>query len=468
MKNKKLLKTILCITSGIGFATSIPFMTTACACGSSSTKTNILPDDVYKYDPNDSAILTGFTDEFLANPNAYKQYNTMEIPASVTSISESAFYNQLTLQTDIPLFIKNLIFADGSNCSSIGQAAFALCSSIKDIKIDNNYFHDEQLGTKGKAVITGKRGQISWNDSSVAVGSLACGDIVIPANVSSIVDYAFGGCSSLTSIDLSKCNNLSSIGEAAFGLCNSINDIKINNNYYHVEQLGAKGKVVIQGKMGTTSWNDSSVAVGSLACGDIVIPDNITSIANKAFQTCGKITSLNFPSSLESIGYAALNGCISLTSADFSNCTKLLTISNSAFEACQYLNLVSFPSTLSEIGEAAFSNCVSLNSVTLPNSLIKIGRNAFMFCSSLTSITFPNNLMEIIQGAFYSCTKLGYIAWDLPDGYDNSINIGNDVFANISSTGKVKSLNQSISSDDFLAWIQTKGNFPSSGWEAEV
>ncbi len=187
----------------------------------------------------------------------------MEIPASVTSISESAFYNQLTLQTDIPLFIKNLIFADGSNCSSIGQAAFALCSSIKDIKIDNNYFHDEQLGTKGKAVITGKRGQISWNDSSVAVGSLACGDILIP--------------------------------------------------------------------------------------------DNITSIATNAFQYCSSISSIVLPNSLEAIGNSAFNACSSLTSIDLSNCTNLSIISDSAF-----------------------SNCVSLNSVTLPNSLIKIGPYAFL------------------------------------------------------------------------------------------
>ncbi len=41
MKNKKLLKTVLCLTSGIGLATLIPFMATAC--GSSSTKTSILP-----------------------------------------------------------------------------------------------------------------------------------------------------------------------------------------------------------------------------------------------------------------------------------------------------------------------------------------------------------------------------------------------------------------------------------------
>ncbi len=125
MKNKKLLKTVLCLTSGIGLATSIPFIATSC--GSSSAKTNILPDEVYKYDPNDSTILTGFTDEFLDNPNAYSQYNTMQIPASVTSIGDNAFNNK------IPSFIKNLTFADGSNCSSIENNTFSNCSSLTSV-----------------------------------------------------------------------------------------------------------------------------------------------------------------------------------------------------------------------------------------------------------------------------------------------------------------------------------------------
>ena len=250
----------------------------------------------------------------------------MKIPARVTGIFEWAF------DGDIPDFVKNLHFAKGSNCSSIGDGAFNNCSSLTTVDLSN------------------------------------C------ANLSSIGSDAFLDCTSLTSIDLSKCTNLSSISTSGFQECNSIKDIKIDNDYYHVEQLGPKGKAVIAGKNGQTSWNSSSIVVGNLACGDIEIPDNITSI----------------------------------------------------------------------------------------------GREAFFACSSITSITFPSSLTSINNAAFNMCQSLNYIAWDLPNNYDSIVSINQNVFSSISSTGKVKSLNPSIGSGDFLAWIKTKGNFPSSGWEAEA
>ncbi len=223
----------------------------------------------------------------------------------------------------------------------------------------------------------------------------------------------------MTSVDLSRCINLSEIS-VSFEECNSINDIKIDNDYYHVEQLGPKGKAVIRGKRRTTSWNDSSNVVGSLACGDIVIPDNITSIADNTFYNCSSINSVSFPSSLQTIGNAAFIRS-GLTSADLSRCINLSVINNYVFGNCTRLTSVSFPSSLRTINSLAFRNSSSLN----------------------------------------------YIAWDLPTNYTN-ITIKNDVFLDISSTGKVKSLNPSINSGDFLTWIKTKGNFPSSGWEAEA
>lgn len=84
--NKKILKSIVCIASGIAIAASMPFTTTSC--GSSSTA---LPYEVYKYNEKDPTILTGFTDVFLANEDDYNMYNTMEIPANVKTIDGNAF-----------------------------------------------------------------------------------------------------------------------------------------------------------------------------------------------------------------------------------------------------------------------------------------------------------------------------------------------------------------------------------------
>ncbi len=288
MKNKKLLKTVLCVTSGIGFATSIPFMTTAC--GSSSTKTSILPDEVYKYDPNDSTILTGFTDEFLADTSKYSQYDTMKIPASVTSIADNAFYNASTDVTTIPAFITKLTFADGSNCSVINNNAFDGCSSLTSVSF--------------------------------------------PSGLTTIRSSAFSN-SGLTSVDLSNCMNLSSIYQNSFTDCFSIKDIKIDNDYYHVEQLGPKGKVVIRGKSGTTSWNDSSIVVGNLACGDIEIPASVTSVGYQAFYCCASLTSVIFPTTnLTLIDEFAFNSCSSLNYIAWNlpdNYSNIIDLSQYAF-----------------------------------------------------------------------------------------------------------------------------------------
>ncbi len=123
MKNKKLLKTVLCVTSGIGFATSIPFMTTAC--GSSSTKTSILPDEIYDIDQ--TGVLNGFKSGINLDEYNDGICDTMQIPASVTSIADSAFENK------IPSFIKNLTFASGSNCSSIEYGGFDENNSLTSV-----------------------------------------------------------------------------------------------------------------------------------------------------------------------------------------------------------------------------------------------------------------------------------------------------------------------------------------------
>ncbi|MBO5910145.1 MAG: leucine-rich repeat domain-containing protein [Clostridia bacterium] len=51
--------------------------------------------------------------------------------------------------------------------------------------------------------------------------------IVMPANVTSIGAYAFNNCVNLTSIDLTACDDLATIGEYAFLNCESLTSIII-------------------------------------------------------------------------------------------------------------------------------------------------------------------------------------------------------------------------------------------------
>lgn len=103
------------------------------------------------------------------------------------------------------------------------------------------------------------------------------GSIIIPERVlaggktytvTSIGDYAFQGCSALTSVDLSS-TSLTSIGSSAFSGCEALTSV--------------------------------------------VFPASLTSIGGGAFYYCVALTSVAFPASLTSIGYYAFSGCEALT-----------------------------------------------------------------------------------------------------------------------------------------------------------
>ena len=66
------------------------------------------------------------------------------------------------------------------------------------------------------------------------------------------------------------------------------------------------------------------------------------------------------------------------------------TIGDKAFYYCTRISLVKLPSTVNKIGNGAFDGCSSLTSVNIPNGVTFIGDHAFSECAMLTSVTLPN------------------------------------------------------------------------------
>ena len=127
-------------------------------------------------------------------------------------------------------------------------------------------------------------------------------------------DYAFYGCSSLTSLTIPS--SVTSIGEWAFAGCSGL--------------------------------------------GNLTIPSSVTKIANHAFWGCSGLTSLVIPSSVTSIGESAFQECSGLTSLTIPS--SVTSIDMNAFEDCSGLtSIYVYPEKLPKLGSDVFDGCDAKN-----------------------------------------------------------------------------------------------------------
>lgn len=87
------------------------------------------------------------------------------------------------------------------------------------------------------------------------------------------------------------------------------------------------------------------------AGGDVVVPDSVTSIGDRAFEECSSITSIKLPEGVTSIG-------------------------NSAFAECSNLASVDLPASVTSLGVCAFDGCSSLKKIIIPDSVTFIDEYA--------------------------------------------------------------------------------------------
>ena len=143
---------------------------------------------------------------------------------------------------------------------------------------------------------------------------------------------------------------------------------------------------------------------GCSALTSLNIPSSVTSIGSGAFYVCSALTSINIPSSVTSIGEMAFYGCSSLTSI---NIPSLVTsIEDYVFADCSSLTSINIPSSVTSIESAAFLGCSSLTSINIPSSVTSIGERAFNDCTALTAINLPSSVTSIEWSAFKGCSSL--------------------------------------------------------------
>ena len=222
---------------------------------------------------------------------------------------------------------------------------------------------------------------------------------------------------------------MSMVGLQAYAGFNTSTKIKVDGLYYYLDRTNYLAEVTESG----SKKYEGVVSIPS----DITYQDkkySVTSIGERAFRGCSKLTSITIPNSVTSIGVRAFYECSGLTSITIPN--SVTSIGESAFYGCSGLKSVTLNSNaivskkytssddnmksifrnqvrtyiigddVTSIGERTFKGCSGLTSITIGNSVKSIGENAFSDCSALTSITIPNSVTSIGGGAFHNCTGL--------------------------------------------------------------
>ena len=281
-------------------------------------------------------------------------------------------------------------------------------------------------------------------------------------SVTSIGEYAFYECRSLTSINIP--NSIVSIGNRAFEYCRGLTSVDIPNSVITIGDDAFDQSWLSSVNIGSSVKSIGSGAFSFLNLTSVVIPKSVEFIGRYAFYNNRYLASIIVEEGNST--YDSRNSCNAIietgTNTLIVGCMNTIIpisvtgIGFQAFVWCDKLESITIPDAVTNIGESAFLGCSKLKSITIPKGVTTIGVSAFGGCNNVTSITveegnpyydtrdncnaiietatntliagfmntvIPSSVVSIGEEAFYDLTSLTSIF--IPEGVTS---IGNSAF----------------------------------------
>lgn len=315
------------------------------------------------------------------------------IPVETQRIGIGAFFGCSGLTGALNFNNKNVNGAFISSISFIGAAAFMGCSGLN--------------GGLSLPINPGYKNVLPYTFSS--------GDAVIRRISGAVLttNYPNNTMSFTGPIELTSLHHITTIEEFAFHKCSFVSSLLISN---------------ILTKIGNNSLKQCSNISGVLQ-----FPATLLDIGVESFRGCSKITGLNFLSSTVSqssntVGVSLGAGCFRECSELIGSTmiagntliipNNVISVGDSAFEGCvkiQSVNIGSGLTSANSFGEMVFKDCVGLTRVTLAFSFFAKNVSG-QYVVKKAVLATPTTNPSDYNNSFSGCTGLGVGVTNPPTG----------------------------------------------------
>ncbi len=354
--------------------------------------------------------ISAFESSFIEEVNLYAG------GSGLTLIQDRAFYNAVNLSTIDLSLAKKLAY--------IGEEAFYGCSLLKNVEIpaDTTAIGAGAFAYSGLnriSFMAGSKITKIEDNTFLNCRSLYTVSFVGASELVEIGNHAFEGCIALEYFGNEK-GQLSKIGDYAFYGCVSLTKFIVNE-----ETLSETGDKSLD-SVGFDTSEDGFVVFGNILIGyegyetNIVIPANIITIYNGAFEGNSRIRKVTFAEG-----------------------SRISNVNANAFKDCENLEEINFPNTIKYVGDDVVTGTAWMDTkvrdgeefIIISNTLVKyngvepkrvvipaevevINSGAF-FGTAVFDITVGNNILIIEDGAFDGIDTVAFENWSLTILADN-------------------------------------------------